>query len=276
LVVAYSTVDHNSATYGGGIAGHFSAGIVGGSTVASNTAHVGGGVFNYSIGGSYGGRIFDSTISGNSSDQAGGGITLFYGDAYSSILANSDAPADTYNVYLYGIGSLIENPGSTVYGVGNITGADPQLAGLANNGGNTPTLKPAAGSPVVDKGFSYAYYDQRGFPFARVVDNPNVSNAFPPPYGAADMGSVELTLAEGPQAQPPAPPPVVPPHKKKKKCKKKKHHRSAQVAKKKCKKKKKKRRSSRPTAQAIKRWRESGQVPGGDRHWGDHAWRFRH
>ena len=276
MVVAYSTVDHNSATYGGGIAGHYSAGIVGGSTVASNYSHAGGGVFNF--GAPYGGVIYDSTISGNSSDNGGGGITLYYAYTYNTILGNNlngGGAADNFDAYLYGLGSLIESPGTTVYGAANITGVDPQLGGLANNGGNAPTLKPAAGSPVVDKGFSFAYYDQRGVQFARIVDNPNASNAFSPPYGAADMGSVELTLAEGPQ--PPAPaPPFVPPHKKKKKCKKKKkkHHRSAQVAKKKCK-KKKKRHSTRPAARAIKRWRAHPSHTGsGDHHWGDHAWRF--
>jgi hypothetical protein len=272
LVVAYSTLDHNSSAYGGAIAGEYSAGIVGGSTIASNTASVvGGGVFNYS--GGYGLTLFDSTISGNSSAEAGGGITTYYAYSYNTIAANNAGSnsTDTFDVYLYAVGSLIESPGSTVYGATNIAGVDPQLGGLGDNGGITPTLKPAASSPVVDKGFSYAYYDQRGNPFARIVDNPNVSNAFGPPYGAADIGSVELTLAEGPQgAAPPATP--APVRKKKKKCKKKKGKKSAEAAKKKkCKKKK---RSAHPAAPAIRAWRAQAAAHQFERHWGDRAWKF--
>ena len=274
LVVAYSTLDHNTAVYGGAVAGDDSAGIIGGSTLAANTAsNVGGGVFNFS--GGYGARLFDSTISGNSSANAEGGVTTYYAEADNTIVANSSAASsDTFDIYLYAIGSLIESPGSTVYGTTNIVGVDPQLGGLGTNGGLTPTLKPAASSPVVDKGFSYSYYDQRGNPFARIVDNPNVSNAFGPPYGAADIGSVELTLAEGPQAtpsQPPAPPPVV--HKKKK-CKKKKLTRSAAAAKKKRKCKKKKHRSARPAARAIQAWRTHAAAHPFEHHWGNRAWKF--
>jgi predicted outer membrane repeat protein len=277
LVVAYSTFDHNTATYGGAIAADQSAGIIGGSTLTANTAdNVGGGVFNFSSGGQYGARLFDSTISGNSSTNAGGGVTLFYAQSYNSILANNSGDTgDTYNLYLYGLGSLFEAPGSPVDGASNIIGVDPQLGGLANNGGTTPTLRPAASSPVVDQGVSYAYYDQRGVPFNRIVDNPNVANAFGPPYGAADIGSVELTLAEGPQATPsppPAPPPVV--HKKKKKCKKKKHKRSAESAKKKKCKKKKKHHSARPAAHAIHAWQAQAAAHPFEGHWGDRAWRF--
>src|SRR5262249_38130306 len=132
--------------------------------------------------------------------------------------------------------SLIRDPGTTsTSGTSNITGLDPLLGGPANNGGTTPTMKPAAGSPVVDKGNSTGGpggRDQRGV--GRPVDNPNVANAAG--GNGADIGSVELTLAEGPQ--PPPPPPVV---NKKKKCKKKnKKHSAAAAKKKKCKKKKKK------------------------------------
>jgi hypothetical protein len=277
LVVAYSTLDHNTALYGGAIAGNQSAGIIGGSTLTANVAYeAGGGVFNFSNGGEYGARLFDSTISGNSSTNAGGGITLYYAESYNTILANNTGDTgDTFNVYLYGLGSLFEAPGDTVNGALNIIGADPQLGGLANNGGTMPTLKPAASSPVVDQGLSYAYYDQRGTSFDRIVDNPNVANAFGPPYGAADIGSVELTLAEGPQATPsppPAPPPVV--HKKKKKCKKKKHKRSAESAKKKKCKKKKKHRSARPAARAIHAWQTHAATHPFEGHWGDRAWKF--
>jgi hypothetical protein len=276
LLVAYSTLDHNTAVYGGAIAANESAGLVGGSTLAANTAsNAGGGILNFSA--PYGARLFDSTISGNSSGGGGAGFTLYYAGAYNTIAANNTNPSgiDTFSIYLSAAGSLIENPNDGVNGPHNIIGVDPQLGALGNNGGNTPTMRPAASSPVVDQGYSYAYYDQRGVDFPRIVDNPNVGNAFGPPYGGADIGSVELTLAEGPQATPtqPTPPPVI--HKKKKKCKKKKHKRSAEAAKKKkCKRKKKHRRSARSAAPAIRAWRAQAAAHPFERHFGDRAWKF--
>src|SRR5439155_7403324 len=100
-------------------------------------------------------------------------------------------------------------PGST------IIGQDPKLGPLQNNGGPTRTMKPAATSPVVDKGTSGFGNDQRQG--TRAVDNPNVANSTAAGANAADMGAVELTLAEGPQAAtaPPAAVPTPTPHKKK-------------------------------------------------------------
>jgi hypothetical protein len=275
LFVIYSTLDHNTADRGGAIAGYQSTGVVGVSTLADNTAHdVGGGIFSGSP--EYGARLYDSTVSGNFSENGGGGLVTFYAYAYNTIAANSAGSpgTDTYNLYLYTFGSLIENPGTQVYGERNILGADPQLGSLGNNGGNTPTLKPAASSPVVDQGFGSPglFYDQRGS--QRIVDNPNVANAIDPPYGGADIGSVELTLEEGPQAAP-SPPPAPPPQKKKKKCKKKKHKRSAGAAKKKkCKRKKKHHRSVRPAARVVEAWRARAAAHPAEHHWGDRAWKF--
>src|SRR5918996_467028 len=189
LFVAYSTIDHNLAVYGGGIAGNESAGFVGGSTLSGNTAYGNGGAIINNSGG-YGVGLYDATISGNTAGDEGGGIRTFYAYPQNTIIANNSATdfPDTYNAYLYGFTSLIRSPGSDLDGDYNITGTDPQLGALANNGGNTPTMRPAASSPVVDRGLSGAYYDQRGF--NRHVDNPNKPNFFDSPY-ASDIGSVE-------------------------------------------------------------------------------------
>jgi hypothetical protein len=156
---------------------------------------------------------------------------------YGTILANNTAGSNPDLAATGGLASfdLVEDPGNTGIGVvpSIITGQDPQLGALGANGGDTPTLKPAASSPVVDQSYSYSYYDQRIG--ARIVDNPNKANVSG--GNAADIGAVELSLAEGPQAVP-APAPPAPHRKKCKKKKKKKHKRSAQAAKK-CKKKKK-------------------------------------
>jgi CSLREA domain-containing protein len=281
----FSTLTNNTAVYGGGIAG-FGVGLLGATTFNNNTAYgVGGAVLTVPLG-PFGGRIYDSTLAGNRAGNFAGGVYAYYAYSTNSILANNGG-GDVSSAYFFPNFSLIRDPGMTsISGTSDITGLDPQLGGPANNGGLTPTMKPAAGSPVVDKG-NGTIQDQRGVP--RPVDNPNVPNASG--GNGADIGSVELTLAEGPQ--PPAP--VV--HKKKKCKKKKKKHHSAEAAKKKkCKKKKKKKHSVVASASAAQaRDFFSAEIPdrhrfrratrSGDGHfgngtqrsgafdWADHAWR---
>jgi hypothetical protein len=258
MFTTFSTLNNNQAQYGGAIASDDRFGLLGAVTMAGNRAAVGGAVDGF------GGRIFDSTISGNQADDVSGGVYAYYGYSYSSILANNTGGnPDVSSLHWYSGFSLIENPGFTSIHTDvnppfigpNITGQDPQLGGLANNGGPTPTLKPAGGSPVVDQGESPSVgIDQRLF--ARPIDNPLVANA--PGGNGADIGSVELTLGEGPQPPATQQPPVVT---KKKKCKKKKHKRSAESAKKKKCKKKKKRSASAATAASRARAAWEAQVP---------------
>jgi hypothetical protein len=226
-----STVSGNHADAGGGIYATLSFGYIANSTFNGNTADsgTGGGIRGDA------GNLYDTTVSGNSATTSGGGVTAISDlRLFGTIFANNTAPAQPdLNAPGGGDGSfdLIEVPGNLITPASIITGQDPQLGALQNNGGTTPTLKPAASSPVVDQSLSYYAYDQRVGD--RVVDNPNKANATG--GNGADIGSVELSVAEGPQATP-APPPTIT-HKKK--CKKKKHKRSAEAAKKKCKKKKK-------------------------------------
>jgi hypothetical protein len=230
-----STISGNHADSGGGIYGLAAWGYVSESTLTGNTADSGDGG---AIHGDYG-YLSDDTISGNSAATSGGGVSAISDILlFNSIFANNTGPSQPdLNAPGGGGGSfdLIETLGNLDVSASPtiISGQDPQLGPLQDNSGPTLTLKPAASSPVVDQAFSYYYYDQRFEP--RVIDNPNKANAAG--GNGADIGSVELSLAEGPQAVPVTPPP--PPVHKKKKCKKK-HKRSAQVAKK-CKKKKKKR-----------------------------------
>jgi hypothetical protein len=236
-VIYADTITGNTAGIeGGGIYGYKSIGTLATSTVSGNhvlspgtSGHNAAGVLS----GDYG-YIIDSTIAGNGPAHSGAGLVVLGGmEIYSSILADNTA---TNFPDLAGGGgiragfSLIENgsPIATTEGP-NLIGSDPQLGPLQDNGGLTPTMMPAATSPVVDQGHSRFARDQRLGD--RRVDNPNVANA--PGGNAADMGALELSLAEGPQAAASAPPPPT----KKKKCKKKKHKSSAQIAKKKCKKK---------------------------------------
>jgi hypothetical protein len=238
IIYADTITGNTAGEAGGGVYGAHSMGTLATSTVtgnhllgSSNLNYTGAGVssFNY-------GYVIDSTVAGNGPAYWGAGVGGGQGmEIYNSILADNTAtsfPDLHAAVGVHAGFSLIENgsPIATEEGP-NLIGQDPQLGPLQNNGGLTPTMQPAATSPVVDQGHSRFARDQRLGP--RRVDNSNVANA--PGGDAADMGALELSLAEGPQAAASAPP--APPTKKKK-CKKKKHKSSAQIAKK-CKKKKK-------------------------------------
>ncbi len=238
--ISDTTIAGNTAgDDGGGVYAQFSSGAILNSTITGNSAvDMGGGLYSNS-----GGELVDATISGNGPAANGGGVWAKNGlDIYNSIISENIAAAgfdlgSVSNVFDAQF-SLIKDPGgatinSTVPG-SNIFGLTPQLGPLQDNGGTTPTMRPAATSPVIDVGSSDMSTDQRHG--ARRVDNPLVPNSTLVPFPdqvAADMGAVELTLAEGPQAGAGAPSPSPPPAtKKKKKCKKK--------PKKKCEKKKKK------------------------------------
>jgi hypothetical protein len=90
---------------------------------------------------------------------------------------------------------------------GTVTGtpipSDPLLAPLADNGGPTQTMLPAAGSPAIDAGSNLGLTtDQRGF--CRPFDLPTVLNF----DDGTDIGAVEVGAQPCPG--PPAPPPARP------------------------------------------------------------------
>ena len=179
LTLAESTVSGNTAKfYGGGI--YFRSGslqlssstISGNELTAGNSGVTGGGVF--STGGAVG--ISYSTIANNISRRGGGlgsdsgAITLDH-----SIVADNTASNSGPDIYGNATAnwSLIEDAtGATISGANNLTGVDPMLGPLADNGGPTPTQAPAAGSPAIDAGDPAAVAgvggvpltDQRGFP----------------------------------------------------------------------------------------------------------------
>lgn len=156
------------------------------STIANNTAttgSVGGLGMNASFA-----AVDVSTISGNSAPAGAAGNVFLYDAAFymsNSIIANGTALAgpdlvtgEPPAVINY---SLIENTASAAFtGANNLTGVDPQLGPLQNNGGPTETMKPGPTSPVVNAGapeYATPPNDQRGF-FR--------------PVGIVDMGAVEL------------------------------------------------------------------------------------
>jgi hypothetical protein len=236
--VENSTIYGNTAgAYAGGGLYHFGAydgdpGLtVTGSTITHNTAARGGGIACYGttfITHSLTEPILRNTIVfGNHAASADQGADI------SCDINSNPVDAGVVQASFSLLGSV--DPGTGIVQTppgSDIIGQDPQLGPLAGNGGPTLTQLPANTSPVVNKGSAFGLTaDQRGL--TRPVAFPGVANSTAAGADGSDIGAVELQL--------PPPTPAPPAAQKKKKCKKKKHKRSADAAKKKkCKKKKKK------------------------------------
>lgn len=145
-----------------------------------------------------GGKVIgdDSPDSKDGKGGNGGGICSSTGTASvkNTIIANNQvAPtgeAPDFWGTLNSIGyNLIENTEQCgINGVvtGNITGKDPLLGGLADNGGPAQTCALLPGSPAIDAGNSTGISeDQRGYP--RPIDIPGIDNV----SDAADIGAFE-------------------------------------------------------------------------------------
>ena len=189
LLIDSSTISGNTAVDGGGIYLYAdSASTIRNSTITGNTASSGngGGIFFYNDGGSNM-TIQNSTIAGNS----GSGIFLYFNTLndvilQSTIVANntgSDVAGNAFAPSITADHSLIRTPaaGTTITGAANITGQNPLLGALANNGGPTQTMLLQAGSPAIDTGSNPAglAFDQRGAGFPRTAGT------------GTDMGAVE-------------------------------------------------------------------------------------
>jgi hypothetical protein len=170
--------------------------LIANTTITGNTVgDHGGGIydFSYTNPGQSSLTVRSSTITGNSSGNQGGGIFNQYATTIqNTILANNTSSdnsdlsfsTDPANVAF----SLVKNFAQPFNQTGpNILGQDPQLGGLASNGGPTQTELPAATSPVIDKGNAFGLNsDQRGV--LRPIDFPAIPNA----GDGSDIGAVEL------------------------------------------------------------------------------------
>ena len=219
LTITNSLVSGNSALAGGGIynnsAGELS---VYRSTISDNNANQGGGIYNGPTGAV---NVNNSTISGNHSNGSGGGITNFetltinnsticdnyagvWGggvwnsstlDLNGSIVANNTSPngPDIRFEVTTGDYNLIGNTSgiTTLLGTHTITGVNPLLGSIADNGGPTKTHAILPGSPAIDKGTNSGALsnDQRGAGFARTINDPNVADAAD--GDGTDIGAVE-------------------------------------------------------------------------------------
>ncbi len=197
IEVVDSTFTANAAVggTGGAAAGNGQAGSAG--------SGLGGAIFI--LGGTA--NLNAATIAGNSADSGGGLFEqgTFFGGLllmYNTILADSTGGTDDFDsagtgLDLNGSNDLIQtNPTSNGFPVDStfITGQDPMLGPLADNGGPTATMALLPGSPAIDAGANNEAYngfsipvstDQRGQP--RIADGGSGQ-------AIVDIGAYELNL----------------------------------------------------------------------------------
>ncbi len=150
--------------------------------------------------------IHNTTVAGNHSQAAtGGGLYIYYGDldVSNSIVSGNTGNASPDDIQWMGYydltfdvnHSLVQTTAGLSYtGGNNVTGVDPLLGPLADNGGPTQTHALLTGSPAIDAGDPTAMsggsmtpdFDQRGELFPRVVDGDGDGIA------RIDMGAFEL------------------------------------------------------------------------------------
>ena len=199
LEVSNSTISGNSAPNdggGGGILSRTGTVKVSNSTISGNSASIfGGGILTQ--GATL--EVSNSTISGNSAPEGGGIYDSGAGmvTVSNSTLTNNSATIGGGNCDGVGDGTItnggynLDSDTSCGFGTNNnsLSGVDPMLGPLADNGGPTKTHALLEGSPAIDKGNSFgATTDQRG------VTRPQGT--------ASDIGSFERQLQE-PDTTPP-------------------------------------------------------------------------
>lgn len=201
----------NGGQVGGGCGSHGSGGAAYGGAVANNSATVGIKHSTISLNNAQGG---DSGVNEGGASKpprlvaegAGGGIRPGFGTVTleNTIVAGNTAAngaGDTTGAPVPGpdVDGTVTSSGHNLLGntteangfggTGDLTGANPMLAPLANNGGPTRTMALTPGSPAVDAGAaSGATSDQRGL--SRTFDDPAATNAAT--SDATDIGAFEL------------------------------------------------------------------------------------
>ena len=171
------------------------------STISGNSAaNSGGGFCNYGTA-----TLRNVTITNNTAGPAGGGIltsgsltlgnTIVAGNRDENfpeffISSGGTFTSSGYNLIGDDPGDSTKTRVPVTYQPTDILDKKPLLGALTvANGGTTPTHALLAGSPAIEKGFSFGFTtDQRGF--LRPFDNPFVVNA--PGGDGADIGAFEV------------------------------------------------------------------------------------
>ena len=194
LTMTNSTISGNSATHGGGLKNRVHATmVITNSTISGNSASdSAGGIINSATL-----TLINSTIVSNTAGSYYGGIGNFTGGAdlrFKNTIIAGNTPTDCGgNTYLISQGhNLIQNTsGCSIIGTvddiaSDITGRDPRLGSLQDNGGETQTHALLLASPAVDAGANDGCLstDQRGE--ARPVDGDHIGAA------TCDIGAYEV------------------------------------------------------------------------------------
>jgi len=164
--------------------------IIVNSTITDNVANgLLGGVYAYAgLTLSNSTIAFNVAVDGLTTPRVPAGVQAYYGPLTmnSTIISNNVAAGGEYDLYAFGAVSGTNNlvMSSSSSPPGTLT-ADPDLQGLADNGGATKTLALLPTSVAIDAGNNVfgASTDQRGAGFARVGG------------GQADIGAFELQVA---------------------------------------------------------------------------------
>ena len=196
LTLRRVTIRDNKATVGGGLYnGHGAAVTIINSTMSGNSAldpgicdgGYGGGIYN--DGGTV--NLFNATISNNDGECQGGGIWTEFG----RVTLNNTIVAKQSGFFPNDCDGFPETGGFVSRGFnldsdgtcdldqpGDLSGANPLLGPLQDNGGSTDTHLPRSGSPAIDAGdvTTAPPRDQRG------VTRPQGP--------ASDIGSVEVEV----------------------------------------------------------------------------------
>ena len=159
MTVSNSTFSNNTASRSGGVITIYdNVTTISNSTFSGNTAgNLGGGIYsNYSD--SNRTTISNSTFSNNTA-VSGGGIYNRAGTITSTnniIANNTNTSSGNYgdcNGTIVSAGYNLDSDGScNLTGTGDISNADPKVAPLADNGGDTFTHALLSGSPAIDAG----------------------------------------------------------------------------------------------------------------------------
>ena len=197
LKISGCTFDHDYSNRGGALAARYDEfALISNSTFVDDSAEGFGGAILF-----YNGSIADladTTLAGNTVLSAGQGSDVYVAKValavHDSILGGSAGPG-----LVVGSGgsltpveySLIQDAAGITAGLNttDITGESPDLAPLANNGGETNTELPQIGSPALNAGQAFELTtDQRGL--ARTWKFPGVGDAAG--GDGTDIGAAEL------------------------------------------------------------------------------------
>ena len=213
LVVSNSTISNNDAQIaGGGIFASDSHNLtINNSTIAGNQGGGGGGFYAHSVAV----VINQSTITDNVGTGGEGGVFLYEGSLHvsgsiisgnSSVYAGAEDVRTLYTNSVSSDHSIIGTVRGTPFADdgGTIYSTSPGLLVLADNGGLTKTMALDPTSIAIDAGpdpvasFTGNEFDQRGTPFARVVNGTVDIGAFevqadPPPTSSTSSSSTSTS-----------------------------------------------------------------------------------